>query len=345
MSARLVLAAVAALAIPESVRSHEAALSRYNYWEHVRPIFEKHCAGCHRGGGVAPMSLLEYQSAVPWSKAMKLQLLSRTMPPFLPDESNGPFRGARALSAEELDILVDWAVGATPEGKPVETTTAEGSLPEPDVLVDAGSEVVIGEDEYDETECLRFPGFTEARVLSGLTVRSQTPSVLRGAALYLGEACAGGSPVLTWLPDQHRASFPEGMGRIARPGEKLALELRYVKGWNDEGARIVDRPKLGLWFSPRGASVRTREIESKASLSKAPVELVALYADVSMKSVEPLRVTAIEPDGTVRRLLEMEAFDSAWLEKYVFVEPLKLPAGTVIEVSRPGLWVDFIEKP
>src|SRR3972149_6579701 len=108
--------------------AHEPTLSRFNFREHARPLFIRHCGGCHRAGGVAPMSLLDYQEAVPWANAIKLSLLEGRMPPFLPGDDGGPFRNARALTAHELDTLVDWAVGATPEG---ESLPAEGKPPPP----------------------------------------------------------------------------------------------------------------------------------------------------------------------------------------------------------------------
>ena len=63
------------LVLASAAFTREGTPSRFNYRDHARPIFVEHCAGCHRPGGVAPMSLLEYCSAVPWAKAMKMQVL------------------------------------------------------------------------------------------------------------------------------------------------------------------------------------------------------------------------------------------------------------------------------
>ena len=37
----------------------------------VAPIIFKNCAGCHRPGEIAPMSLLTYEEARPWAKAIR----------------------------------------------------------------------------------------------------------------------------------------------------------------------------------------------------------------------------------------------------------------------------------
>src|ERR1041384_5618182 len=47
----------------------------------VAPIFYKNCAGCHRPGEIAPMSLLTYNDARPWAKSIREKVANRDMPP------------------------------------------------------------------------------------------------------------------------------------------------------------------------------------------------------------------------------------------------------------------------
>ena len=44
----------------------------------VLPVLQKNCQSCHRPGEVAPMSLLTYNDARPWAKAIKTGLLVLT---------------------------------------------------------------------------------------------------------------------------------------------------------------------------------------------------------------------------------------------------------------------------
>ena len=53
----------------------------------VAPILFHRCAGCHREGEVAPMSLLSYKDARPWAKSIKEAVLKHAMPPWLADPS------------------------------------------------------------------------------------------------------------------------------------------------------------------------------------------------------------------------------------------------------------------
>ena len=70
MRVELCLALVLTGSTAMLVSAHEASPSRYDFKNDIRPIFLKHCGGCHRVGGVAPMSLLEYSEAVPWANAV-----------------------------------------------------------------------------------------------------------------------------------------------------------------------------------------------------------------------------------------------------------------------------------
>ena len=69
--------AMAALAATES------ASPTFN--KDVLPILQKNCQGCHRPGEVAPMSLLSYNDARPWAKAMKVAVVTKKMPPWFAD--------------------------------------------------------------------------------------------------------------------------------------------------------------------------------------------------------------------------------------------------------------------
>src|SRR5262245_15667784 len=51
----------------------------------VAPIFFRHCTTCHRPGQIAPMSLLTYQEARPWARAILNKVLTGEMPPWHAD--------------------------------------------------------------------------------------------------------------------------------------------------------------------------------------------------------------------------------------------------------------------
>src|SRR5271169_3338521 len=82
----------------------------------VLPVLQKNCQVCHRPGEAAPFSLLTYESARPWAKAIKTAVLSRKMPPWFADPHYGKFSNDRTLSQPEIDTLVAWADSGAKEG-------------------------------------------------------------------------------------------------------------------------------------------------------------------------------------------------------------------------------------
>jgi mono/diheme cytochrome c family protein len=336
--------------------AHEVAPSRYTYRDDVRPLFLAHCGGCHRPGGPAPMSLLDYQEAVPWAKAIKLQILEGRMPPFLPDDESGPFLHRRGLSAEEIDVIVDWTVGAVPEGGS-STNDDEESIPAPrprfsgatpDLVLEPRAGVVLDEDETRKTACLVLPtGLDRPRVLSRLELAPGAPTVLRRATVFRGDSCVGSEPLLTWLPDQQSVSFPAGLGGELPAAGTLAVELRYQKGWGQEGKRIADESALGLWFSVGAVPVASVRIEGATTLPAA-VTLVGLFpelvseGDAGAREPLPLRVEAVLPGGRTELLLEIGRPDPAWVETYFFRQPRTFPRGTELRSSGPSVWVELV---
>jgi hypothetical protein len=107
----------------------------------VLPILQRSCQGCHRPGQVAPMSLLDYQSARPWAKAMKKMVVSREMPPWNADPKYGHFANDRSLKQSEIALIATWADQGAPEGnakdKPAPIQWPDnGWQLKPDVIVD-----------------------------------------------------------------------------------------------------------------------------------------------------------------------------------------------------------------
>ena len=78
------LTGVAVLAAPDP--------SKVTFNKDVLPILQKNCQSCHRPGEVAPMSLMSYNDARPWAKAIKAAVVARKMPPWLADAELRPFQ-------------------------------------------------------------------------------------------------------------------------------------------------------------------------------------------------------------------------------------------------------------
>jgi len=107
------MAGVAALAADVS-----ASPASFTFHKDVLPILQKHCQTCHRPGQIGPFSLLDYQSARPWAKAIKNAVGTRKMPPWLANPEYGHFNNDRSLSQAEINTIVAWANNGAPAGDP-----------------------------------------------------------------------------------------------------------------------------------------------------------------------------------------------------------------------------------
>jgi hypothetical protein len=110
--------------------SAQSAKGTPTYNKDVAPILHRSCAGCHRPNQVAPMSLLTYQDARPWARAIKAKVRDRQMPPWFADPKYGKFANDRSLTPAEIDMLGRWADAGAPQGS--------GPAPVPPRFAEAG---------------------------------------------------------------------------------------------------------------------------------------------------------------------------------------------------------------
>ena len=84
------LSAIAGLLLIPGIAAAQATAARQvTFTKDVAPIFQQKCQDCHRPGAMAPMSLVSYQDARPWARAIKTKVASREMPPFHIDRTVG----------------------------------------------------------------------------------------------------------------------------------------------------------------------------------------------------------------------------------------------------------------
>ncbi len=97
--------------------AHDVISTKITWSREISRIVFKRCAACHHDGGSA-FSLMTYQEARPWAKAIKEEVLERRMPPFAAVKGFGELRDDRAITQEEIHLIADWVEGGSPEGEP-----------------------------------------------------------------------------------------------------------------------------------------------------------------------------------------------------------------------------------
>jgi hypothetical protein len=101
-----------------SAWAHDPITTNLTWSKEISRLVYQHCVSCHRPNGRV-MSLLTYEEARPWAKAIRDEVLNRRMPPWDAVKGVGQFRDDPSLSQPEMDLLVSWVEGGAPEGNPI----------------------------------------------------------------------------------------------------------------------------------------------------------------------------------------------------------------------------------
>ncbi len=299
------------------------------------------------------MNLLRYDEAFPWAASIKMEVLEGRMPPWLPEEGWGEHLGARRLTAEEIDVLVDWAGGGAPPGTPEgamddELNRRGWALGEPDQVLEPTVDARLPADRAEASTCWVAPiGNRERRWLAALDLEPGNPEIVRAARVDLSTACSlepGSRPLLAWAAGQKPIRLPPQVGEPIPAGARLAVTLHYRKSWRDDGKEVRDRSRLGLYFAARARPLRAFKLDTPSRRLERALAILSVWPIRSGEGGgEPVHVEALLPDGRQICLLHIQSFRAEWLTKYFFSEPLILPAGSELRASPPGVWIEHRE--
>jgi hypothetical protein len=348
----VVVAAIFLAAIPMwSTRTdaHKPITSPFTFSDDVLPIVKERCAECHSPGGIAPMSLLTHADTIPWAESIRVELMAGHMPPWRVESAATRFRNLAPFTARELNVLLTWASGGTPQGAPdpetVSTSRAEWTLGTPDLTIPLRP-VTIGGDVQARAE--EFHVTIPVRSLRAVDLLPGTPSVVRRATIsvrprYGAAQPAGISPerlVGLWLPGDHAVALDPGMGFQVPELAELIVRIDYRKTWQYERESLSDQSTIGLYFADAAATdvqvlralapVTADSPATFATTINEDVRAIALYADPELSGAQ-VRVVAARPDGSTEELIAFRP-RAEWTRRYFFREPITLPKGTRVQV-------------
>ena len=352
----VLLCFVGGLSIGLRVEAHKPITSKYTYNDDVFPIFRDKCSRCHVEAGVAPMSLMTYESAYPWAESIRAELIAAHMPPWNADAGFGELANAHTLSPRELDVVLTWATGGNPQGDrekklPAVALKNDWVMGKPDETFALPSEFTLAADRMDDWhEFTIATGFTAPRWVRAVDLLPGTPSVVRSAIVYVKPAAAAGGAaiapesVLTrWVPGHDPDAAAGGIGFRVPAGAELGVRVHYRKTWQFEGKPLSDRSTIGMYFA-RGAEAQqllavpvsssgSSAADGKLTFSRAiaeDVQALALSPDEVPANVT-IQVEAIRPDGTREPLIRLNT-RADWGRRYWFEKPVSLPRGSRIDV-------------
>jgi len=354
--------------------AHKGITSKYNYNDHVFPILRDRCSRCHFEGGPTPMSLMSYKDAFPWAESIREQLTLEKMPPWYADPTGPAVQGDHTITAKELDILVTWAAGGTPQsaeakvfigfGGPQGDADAPGftapSLqwesgpPDLTVAMDADYTVAAGTSE-EMCEFILPTGLTEEKWVTAADLLPGTPSMVRDAVISVEKG-----PVLAaWVPGYDGTPAPSGTAFRVPAGTKLRLQIHYKKHWRDEQSAKSDRSTIGLYFadpplsgqelqalSVDGPEAPPESIEPRkfSGSFKTAARAVAIRPSFDQPYAR-VDVEAVLPAGRRIPLLRLRAPQPQWYRRYWLAQPIELPKGSTVEVAAIPVPPDEFDVP
>jgi hypothetical protein len=316
----IALGIVSCLAAPAATNSPVATFSK-----DVAPILAKNCQGCHRPGEAAPMSLLTYQQARPYAKAIKEAVLLKKMPPWFADPHYGKFRNDRTMSQKDIDTLVSWVNAGAPEGdpgdlpKPVEFVDG-WNIGQPDMVLDMPVTFDVPASGTIEYQYIIMPvKITEDRWVQMAEVRPGNRAVVHHVIAFVRDAKSkwmrNHEPGTVFVPEKDSkeeggpsdmlAGFAPGLppivlepgqGRIIKAGSDIVFQLHYTAN----GKATQDRTKVGLVFCKQPPAERVLTLSSMNRKFEIPAGDGNYQVDSTLELNHEVKLNAMLPHMHLR---------------------------------------------
>ena len=208
----------------------------------------------------------------------------------------------------------------------------------------------------------------EDKTVVGFEFRAGNAAVVHHAILFLDTSGVGrrkdaetpepgyktfgsiGIPVAgiigVWTPGMTPRFYPQGAGMPVHKGTDLVLQLHV----HPSGKEETDQSSIALYFADKPVErnmsrapflVGSIMIDIPAGAHEHTIKSsVTLPADITLISLMPhmhlvgkeMKLTATFPDGKVETLIWIKDWNFYWQDNYVYHEPIRLPAGTKLDV-------------
>jgi hypothetical protein len=290
---RMMFSIGAALAVAVPVLAADTPAKPVTFSKDVAPIFQKKCQECHQPGSIAPMSLITFQEARPWARAIKDRVATRQMPPWHIDRGVGvqKFKNDMSLTDEQVDTIVRWVDGGSLQGDPkdlpapVPLVTDNGWKGErdgygpPDLVVKSSeytmpaqhqdvwyrpmSDIPLTEPRWAKMVEIR-PLSLKARKLihhsiAYLVLNNDPDAVNQGTAngpdRFRDNDVVNRRPqLMEWAIGKGYDLFRPDTGKLIVPGEKISWDQHI----HASGEETAAGSEIGIWFYPKGQEPKKR---------------------------------------------------------------------------------------
>ena len=336
----------------------------------VAPILFKSCVECHRPTAMAPMSLLTYEDARPWARAIKQKVAARQMPPWGADPTVTAYSNDVSLKQTEIDTIASWVDSGAPEGDkkdlPAPPQFTEGwSIGKPDYIFRMQKPFTVPADGTVPYVYISIPTNlkqdiwiravelkpTDRRVVHHIisnlvegdgTAPDPEPKLTRDPKR---KEIGGGLGGL--VPGRLYSEFEEGVARKIPAGTDIVLQMHYTT----IGQVVTDQTEIGVLVSrepPKnrraegGGSIPNMtfaippgdpnyEVTGKFTFNR-DTYLSSLYPHMHERGKDAT-YTVVYPDGREEVVLRVPKYDFNWQLRYKLAEPRFLPKGSTLKVT------------
>jgi len=336
----------------------------------VAPILYKNCVECHRPAAMAPMSLVTYEDARPWARAIRQKVVTRQMPPWGADPAIGTFSNDVSLRQAEIDTIAAWVDGGAPEGNRAELPKApqfaEGwSIGSPDYVFKMQKPFSVPADGTVPYFYITIPTNlkqdiwikavelkpTDRRVVHHIistliegngTTPDPEPKLTRDPAR---KEIGGGLGGL--VPGRLYGQFDEGVARKIPAGADIVLQMHYttigqpVTDQTEIGVVLAKAPPATLRLEAGGAIPNMQfaippgdpnyEVVGQQKFDR-DTYLNSLYPHMHVRGKDAT-YTIVYPDGREEVVLRVPKYDFNWQLSYKLAEPKFMPKGSTLKVT------------
>ena len=344
------------VAVPSTV----AAQSSPTFTKDVAPIFQRKCEACHRPDSIAPMSLVTYEQARPWARAIKARVSEGSMPPYQIDRTVGvtKFKNDEALAPGELETIVRWVDAGAPQGDvkdlPPAVTWPDDQgwnfaalfgQKEPDLIVrsEPFTMPARAQDAWDKR--VTESGITEARWVRAIEIRPNSVKgrkVTHHAIAYLEQTDPGAPPTgalpvpfMEWAVGKQGELMRPDTGKLLLPGSRFRWDVHYSQA----GEEITSNVEMGIYFYPKGQEPSRRNNLSLVPAAIGTLDIrpnaitvtegfFPLRDNARIESFQPhmhlrgkaMLVEAVLPSGQRQVLSHVNNFNFQWMRTFVYAD-------------------------
>ena len=364
MNAVLIVLALSASAAPAF------AAGAPTFSRDVAPILFKSCVECHRPTAMAPMSLMTYEDARPWARAIKQKVATRQMPPWGADPTVAKYSNDVSLDQAEIDTIAAWVDGGSLEGDrrelPKAPMFAEGwSIGKPDYIFTMQKPFTVPADGTVPYVYISIPtNLTQDIWIRAVELKPTDRRVVHHIISNLVEGdgtTPDPEPKLTrdpkrkeiggglggLVPGRLYGEFEEGVARKIPAGTNIVLQMHYTT----IGQVVTDQTEIGVMLA-KGPPAKLRaegggsipnltfaippgdpnfEVTGRQTFDR-DTYLSTLYPHMHVRGKDAT-YTIVYPDGREEVVLRVPKYDFNWQLSYKLAEPKLLTKGTTLKVT------------